>query len=461
MCSLNVDKNFNRIKISVFDILFFGYCIIFAILMKQSSSIVIYSAIIGLFIVSLFASYFNPFYLMILVVLFMTDFMGFVPSKVGDIQIGKFTIIILIDSYLLWALHKFKSPRISKCYTTFVILTLFLITFGSIMAAFKIEQSILMGIVYQQRILLLLSLVPLCYLLSKDGFFEKIESFLIVYTTIFSVILILQVLLVDNFVFLQIDESFERLGKIRISIGFQIQIVTVFLLVSKILKKFKITYLIELLLIIYCLVFIYQGRVALLGLVFGSFLVFALNCDFKNKYKLLGFIAFLVFLLICIIVFREQLFDLFTLTQDEFKNDSGSYGARIGEFDFYTSQVDKWQYVLFGRGYISPKTPGGEELDTLYNYYSLTDIGVIGLYVTNGLFGIAWWIFAHFMLIFDIRKLRSYGDSAGLSIGYVAFSISTCYTLLNFYYSANVLLLILVLNHIHIKELERKELLNL
>lgn len=461
MCSLNVDKNFNRIKISVFDILFFGYCIIFAVLMKQSSTVVIYGAIAGLFIVSLFVSYVNPFYLLVLLVLFMTNFMGFVPSKVGDIQIGKFTIIILIDSYMLWALHKFKSPKISRSYITFIVLTLFLIAFGSIMAAFKIEQSILMGIVYQQRILLLLALVPLCYLLSKDGFFEKFESFLIIYTTIFSVILILQVLLVDSFVFLQIDKSFERLGKIRISIGFQIQIVTVFLLISKILKKFKLTYLFELLLIVYCLVFIYQGRMALLGLVVGAFILFAFNCDFKNKYKLMGFIAFLVFFFICLIVFRNQLFDLFTLTQDEFENDSGSYGARIGEFEFYTSQVDKWQYVLFGRGYISPKTPGGEELDTLYNYYSLTDIGVTGLYVTNGIFGIIWWIVAHFVLLFDIKKLRGYGDSAGLSIGYLAFSISTCYTLLNFYYSANVLLLILILNHTHIKELERKELLSL
>lgn len=450
-----------KFHISLIDVCFYGFIFVFIFLMKQNNMILVYGAIVGLFIVSLLICYKRPEYLIVLLLLFMTQFFGFIPSKIGNIQIGKLLIIILIDSYILWALKRFNKPNLSSSRCVFLVLTFLLLLFGSIMATFKINQSVFLGFFYQLRIINYFMIIPLSYLLIKGNCFKKIERYIICFSVIFSIILIIQSILVNNIVFLEIDESFERLGKLRISIGFQLFIISIFLLIDKLMKKFSFTFLVGLMIILYSFVFIYQGRMAMLGTAIGAFIIAIFNGNFKSKYKFFGFIFFIFFFSVIIFVLRDYFVDLFVLTQSEVESSTGSYAARIGEIDFYVSQIDNTWEVIFGRGYISPKTPGGEELDTLYNYYSLTDIGFIGLFVTNGIFGVFWWLFAHFLILLDIKKLRSLKDSAGLSIGYLVFSIVTCYSLLNIYYSATVLILILVMNHVRIRDLECQRLVSM
>lgn len=126
------------------------------------------------------------------------------------------------------------------------------------------------------------------------------------------------------------------------------------------------------------------------------------------------------------------------LTKTEVSTNSGNYVARTDEIAFYTAQVKN---PILGRGYISPKSAGGEEFDTKYGYFSLTDIGVIGLYTMNGLMGIVWFGIIAIVLIRRTRHCpyKIYG------IEYVIYSMTVCMTLLNFYYSSEYLVITLIL----------------
>ena len=90
---------------------------------------------------------------------------------------------------------------------------------------------------------------------------------------------------------------------------------------------------------------------------------------------------------------------------------------------------------------ISPKTIGGEVFDTKYGYYSLTDIGIIALYVIGGVVGIIWFFILIMILIERLRKSKF----NIFCLEYLVYSVATCMTLLSCYYQSEYLILSLIL----------------
>ena len=193
---------------------------------------------------------------------------------------------------------------------------------------------------------------------------------------------------------------------------------------------------------VYCLVyivdilFVCKTRMVIFGVVVAAVFV-ALG---KLKYKT-GWKKMLVLILlggVALIAMSSRLTDLIDLTKQEVSTNSGNYVARTDEVAFYTAQIKN---PIVGRGYISPKSEGGEALDTKYGYFSLTDIGIIGLYTINGALGIVWFL----IIVLVLLKRAKNSEYRVYGIEYVIYSLVVCLTLLNFYYSSEYLVITLVL----------------
>ena len=184
------------------------------------------------------------------------------------------------------------------------------------------------------------------------------------------------------------------------------------------------------------LLFVRKTRVVIFGVLISILVVFLLSLRNKSGWRR-AFLLGICFLLMSPFA-APRISELFDLTQQEVSTNSGNYVARTGEVEFYTSQVKN---PVFGRGYISPKIAGGELYDTRFGYYSITDIGIIALYVINGIVGLIWF-FILMVIIMERSKKSRYGIFA---IEYLIYSIATCMTLLSCYYESEGLILSLIL----------------
>ena len=76
----------------------------------------------------------------------------------------------------------------------------------------------------------------------------------------------------------------------------------------------------------------------------------------------------------------------------------------------------------------------------------LTDIGIVGLFVTNGVLGILWYILLGISIYKYIRYLKDkrHGN-VFVPLCYLIFSLVTCFTLLPFYYNPEYLVISYIL----------------
>ena len=184
------------------------------------------------------------------------------------------------------------------------------------------------------------------------------------------------------------------------------------------------------------LLFVCKTRMVIFGIAVSALFALLSKLKYKSGWKKIVALSLIGGTLLA--VMSGRITDLIDLTRQEVSTNSGNYVARTDEVAFYTSQVSN---PLFGRGYISPKTAGGELFDTKYGYFSLTDIGIFGLYTTNGILGVFW--FFSILLILIKKSYRSPYRTFGIE--YVVYSTSVCLTLLPFYYSSEYLIIVLIL----------------
>lgn len=392
--------------------------------------------LLGLFIL-LFASKSNPELLPISLVIIETRLFGVGPEKIFGVLPEKIELLILIFSYILWAMRKFnKRNQIPKSYLL-LLYTVFVVISSAIMARITVGQSILIGILLQTRLLVILSIFPIVSLMNFEPLSYKRLWILIKKIAIIqSLVNILQLLLYPSVQFLTITSENLRFGSIRITYGYVLIAIALMMTFSEILNQVDKKNIFYFLIYSFDLLFVCKTRMVVFGLLVSIFIAFILSLRKKDGWRraliLIGFFALIT------PVFSSRVSELFALTQQEVSTNTGNYVARTGEVEFYTSQVKD---PILGRGFISPKTKGGEIFDTKHGYYSLTDIGIIALYVISGVVGLIWFFILIVILIERLKKSKF--NIFGLE--YLVYSVVTCMTLLSSYYQSEYLILSLIL----------------
>lgn len=413
-----------------------SFMIAFFLYILGSTSLANLFAFLGL-LALLFSSVSNPELLPISLVIIETKLFGVGPEKIFEIQPEKIELLILMFSYFLWAMRGFdKRNLIPKSYL-WLLYTVFLVISSALMAQITVGQSILIGFLLQTRLLVILSIFPIISLMNNDPLsYKRLWSLIKRVAILQSFINLLQFLIYPRIQFLTITSENLRFGSIRITYGYVLVAIALMMTFSEILNQVTKKNIFYFLVYSFDLLFVCKTRMVIFGLLIAILVVFILSLRRKAGWKR-ALILFLFFLFITPIV-SSRFSELFNLTQQEVSTNTGNYVARTGEIDFYTSQVKN---PLLGRGYISPKTAGGEVFDTKYGYYSLTDIGVIALYVISGSVGVAWFVILMIILVERVWKSK-YNI---FSIEYLVYSVVTCMTLLSCYYSSEYLIISLII----------------
>lgn len=376
-----------------------------------------------------------------------THLMGFAPDKIYNLQIEKYEMLFLVMFTLYFVLAR---KKIDISNYRYLLLSIPMVLIASIVACVKLGQSIHTGIFLQTRVLILLCplfCIPLCKG-QEPQIQKKLKYFVKKFALIQSGICIVQYLVYQHFVFLNISLTDLRLGGLRVRFGAEIIAIAVIVTLSDLLNDKKITTkdIFLILIYLYELLFVSKTRMILIGTVVAALTEVVLSLSNKKKVQRSLIVVLLAFL--GMNLFSNQISALTDLTTDEVSSGGGNYGVRLKEIAFYTDQV---KYPLIGRGYISPNTPGGQYYDTMYgtssDYYSLTDIGIFGLYTIYGILGIAWYI----LLIYYLLKNSKYCRDKAIYIGYAMCAISTCSTLLLLYYNPESLILLLLLKECDLK----------
>ena len=205
---------------------------------------------------------------------------------------------------------------------------------------------------------------------------------------------------------------------------------------SEILYKISLKNMIYLVIYFVELLLVCKTRMVIFGVVISMIFAVLSNLRYKSGWKKMAVLGGCGIIMICVLY--THLNDMINLTQEEVSSNSGNYVARTDEIAFYTAQVKNH---IVGRGFISPKSANGEAYDTKYGYFSLTDIGVVGLYVTNGVIGIIWFVLIIWIIGKQIRRNKKYL----FGLEYFVYSIVVCMTLLTFYYNSEYLIITLIL----------------
>ncbi|WP_274656674.1 hypothetical protein, partial [Streptococcus equinus] len=385
----------------------------------------------------LYLSIANPELLIVALFIIGTKLFGVGQEKIGGLLPDKFELFILVFSYSLWIWRKPK--RINKDQKIYLLLlyTIFIIISAAVMAYITIGQSILIGIVLQARIITILSVIPIISLMNDNlSSYERLWNQLKNIALLQSLINIFQLLLYPQVKFLTITSENIRFGSIRIGFGGALITIALLMTFSELVKNVNKKNIIYFMVYMFYLLFVRKTRVVIFGVLISILVVFVLSLRNKSGWRR-AFLLGICFLLMSPFA-APRISELFDLTQQEVSTNSGNYVARTGEVEFYTSQVKN---PVFGRGYISPKIAGGELYDTRFGYYSITDIGIIALYVINGIVGLIWF-FILMVIIMERSKKSRYGIFA---IEYLIYSIATCMTLLSCYYESEGLILSLIL----------------
>lgn len=414
---------------SVFIVAFFLYLLNF-------DSIANLFFVSGIFFIS-YSSVTYPELLVVGLIIIETQLFGAGTPKVFGVLPEKLEIIIFIFSYGLWARNSFKKRnQIPKSYLL-LLYTVFIIFSGSVMACITIRQSFIIGIFLQTRLIVLLSIFPIVSLMNNDEMSYTRLWILIKKIALFQAFInILQFFIYPQIQFLSITSENLRFGSIRITYGFFLIAIALMMSFSELMRKIDKKNIFYSLLYMFELLFVCKTRMVIFGVLISIFVAFVLSLKNKDAWRRALLICFCVLAITPVILPRVS--ELFNLTQQEVSTNSGNYVARVGEVDFYTSQVNN---PIFGRGYISPKTAGGEALDTKYGFYSLTDIGIVALYVINGITGLIWFFILIVILLNRIKKTRY----SIFAIEYLVYTIVTSVTLMSSYFGPEYLILGLTL----------------
>ena len=387
----------------------------------------------------------KPELLIELLILFNTRFFSMAPDKIGNIQLAKLEVIILIMAYLIWILNSFRGFS-ATCIPTFVNIlwsVIPIVLIAAVMAHLKIQQSIMFGIQIQMRLLIVLTAFPVIALMNKDLIsFIRLRDAIEKMAVAYCVILVLQFMLHGHFAFMQYEETAQRLGRLRISTGYMLVVFGVFIIFQRMIKRITVGDIVKMCLMSGVLIFIIQTRMVLFGVAVSLISGYIICSNFKKiRVWRNAFVMFLV-AAIGLMSVSGQALKFVNLTANEITNLSGNYAARLGEIEFFTKQVD---HTFLGRGYISPKTQEAEYMDSKYGFYSITDIGIFGLYTTNGLIGLLWYLIVTIILILYTLKVKQAGGESLLYFAYIIYSITVCMTLLSYYYNSEYLTAIFVL----------------
>lgn len=391
----------------------------------------------------------KPQYHIFLLILFSTNCLYILPSKLFNIQIEKFEILVLLFSYFLWIIKELKGINEVSKFSQILFSTIIIIFFGALIPTININQSFIMGIFYQTRLLVIFSLYPLINLLRYEkNAKEKINLIIIKLSNIYNILLIIQYFTITRFQFLSLNINTSRHGNMRIYI-YMFTVYSIFLCFSKIMDGKIKKYGFALILNLFTLIYIVQSRMVLFGVIISLILSFIYCSNFRKKKTYKKILFFILISSIGFIFTNKMIFSLIDLAYQEISNKSGNYLARFLEHDFYLRQVDN---PLFGRGYYSPKTENAIMYVSAHGYFDLTDIGIVGLYVTNGIIGICWFLLITLTLLKFIKYLKNNSRNVYLPVCFLIFSISTCFTLIPYYYDSVYLLITFLL-----MELEKKE----
>lgn len=391
-------------------------------------------------------------YLVYTMILLDNCFFYLLPSKIGSFQVSKLQIVVTIGAFiaLFW---KKRSIKLKFTKITGVIGFSLIIFFTSSLAAYlKVGQSIIWSMISQAEFLSLMMLIPLLTYGHLDlDEIENLSRVICNIAIIEALVLLVQYLLGNSYVFLSAVSISTRNG-LRVNANVTIMVLAYIILFRKILEKPRIIDIIKIGLILVVQVIVIQTRMMLLGLAVATIVLVIIS----NKRKSIKAIAlFLPILLIALLATRNQIFNLLYLTANEISDlSSGNLAIRLDEYSFYISQID---HSLIGRGFLTAKVAGADRYITYLGNYDVSDIGILGMYIIYGVLGVAWVFWIWIKLFKDSLKYNKFSVRRNILTAYIAYMLVTSVTLLDFYYSPVILIILILVAASPVLKLEKEK----
>ncbi|NRN85379.1 O-antigen ligase family protein [Lactobacillus helveticus] len=331
--------------------------------------------------------------------------------------IGIFLVSVTKFFYLIPLPYPFSNEASNVSFSAFVAVIIFIIFLGryqqikvgkfgiaiGILFLILISNAFYMMNVYNLNLtsafgsqffyLMLLAYFPIIYFLKDEEQFYKFCTLLESISLILCVVLLCQNIIfkLNGRKFLQIAAVIGVNGRIysvaegliRISV-----IISAYKLLDsqlQVLRK-KVSFF-NLIVGIYSIILVDQSRIYLISIIISILTIIILGQ--QNKMDAIK-ILFYVLLAICLIYLFYTMFQSLLSTMSD--NNNGSNYARKEAIDYYIPLVKKNFWTGIGNIVPNPSSTLFYYLKGPLGIYNYDDIGIFGIFVTLGIFGLGWYI---------------------------------------------------------------------
>jgi len=390
---------------------------------------------VGLAVLLFFAVAVNPKLALFWLVVFAEDIFNLVNPELGlkDRLHPDLMLIILVFMFAKYMAGKLYnknklSDEPSGMFGLEVTLIVAMLIVGSVNSMLHYDQPVFLGLRSARYLLIYLFYFPLKELFKNPAYRKWALDFLLYFGVFATTLYLVQYVVFDSFKFMYITTYGERFGGTRLRMEVGLIISSMCIAFSRgITDKSSARYWIIAIYEVAAFAVITKIRVALLGLA----IAFLVGIFIQKRYSR-AISAYLLVIFIGINMFNLKdsiLYKMYNLTVNEVATETGNYGVRVNEIEFYMDQVTK--SPILGRGILNKLHPQSlKALGEKYEY-SLSDIGILGFFFSFGIVGVAWVLLIFFKLSrLSIRALKTQDESRYSVFLFTAFLIITSATIM-------------------------------
>lgn len=345
----------------------------------------------------------SSLYLMYIFLILTLNFHCFYLINPDKIPLDDIGFVLEIILFVLIFLSNKKINNKEYDYLGITISVIILVIISSITANIQYEQPFFLGLRAQRHWIMALNMYfPIRYLLknnkiSINGLVNTIYNFSIIYLVITTI----QYVLANKLIFLNVSVN-NHYGSHKFYFDESVLVLLFSITFYKVISKEKNNKVLNLILSIWTLIFIYQFtkyRTILLALVISVTIFVIMDKGFSMKK--IGIISVILF---GVAIFINT--DLGVTILEALKGNDGSLNMRTVGREFYFKKLEG--NYIWGNGFISILWPKSYIEGGIAERIYYTDNGIFGLMFYYGLIGVIWWLIMNIKVLYNALAIRKF-----------------------------------------------------
>lgn len=374
----------------------------------------------------------NVYVVLLLLIIFLSERLFYIVDINFVNKINNEDLLLICCLFLILYVHLYKKNGFIRRKSLFKIIILFiptLVILSSYAANYVYGQPMKLGIMPQRFMFLYFMYFPLLIILTKNEENLDITKKIILYSgLVISSLYIIQYASLDLIKFLSIKID-NRFGEVRLHYWGFIVYPSYYLILENINKKFKLKYVLMLIIELIFISVVIKARLVLVATIVTTLILIIVR--YKKKLPIIVYILIWITLILSIAP-NNILNEYATSIVSEISNNEGNYEVRNNAKQYYKEQIK--DNLLLGNGFINtnwkPSYIGGG----LDRGYYIADNGFIGVVFQYGLIGGFWTIILYLLmlkksyLLYTLNKNISY---LGISLFLIVTFINIPFLIMN------------------------------